>query len=811
MVMLLNDIKYGLRMLAKNPGFGIIAVLTLSIGIGANITMFSFVDVYLLRPFPFDDAERLVDFTDTHTTFGRMSISYSNFLDWKKQNRTFEQMACYRSTRSTVKGTDIPERLRGMQVNANLFPMLGAKVTLGRLFTQADDQPGVERTVILSPSLWQRQFGGTPDVIGKTLVLDGDPHTIIGVLPPSFVFPPFRQDPVEFWTPIGLLEQHEWFTNRGNHQGTSGIGKLKEGVTLANARADLNRIAKQLEQTYPNTNGGCSVEIEKFHRRMIGDTRLALLVLMGSVLAVLLIVCVNIANLLLVRSSARAQEFAMRRALGAGNLRLVRQLLGENLVLAFLGAAGGVIVAAWSFNLLGVLLSDTVARIGNNLFHLDANKVLFIIGMTIGTALLFGIAPACHCIGHKVRNAICNSTRTVTSIRSYSRLRDVLVVSEIALALVLMFCAGLMLRSFIHYQQADPGYNPDSTVTVDISLPDQTYGTDEQKLTFYKDLLHRTESIAGVKQVGLTSNMLGGWQSHYYVEGAPIPASGQSNHAEYSRISPSLFQAMGIQLLEGRFFTEHDARSAPSVVIIDEKFASKWWPNESPIGKRIQLHHQSPDPNAPWSEVVGMVRHIKHYGVDNFSRESIYLCMYQRVSDYMRLVVRTQGEPLGLVTPIRHVVSQMDSNIPIYNVQTLQAISEERSFMRRLTTSVLGIFALTALLLAALGIYGVMAYSVSRRTNEIGVRIALGACMADIVRMVLHQGAKLALIGVGIGLAGSLVVSRLIRSFLFGVKAYDPITLLLVVAVLISAALMACYIPARRAAKIDPMEALRYE
>jgi putative ABC transport system permease protein len=616
---------------------------------------------------------------------------------------------------------------------------------------------------------------------------------------------------VGFWTPIGLLEEYDWFTNRGNHQGTAGIGKLKEGVTLASARADLNRIAKQLGQTYPNTNGGCSVEIEQFHRRMIGDTRPALLVLMGSVLAVLLIVCVNIANLLLVRSSARVQEFAMRRALGAGRLRLVRQLLGENLVLAFLGATGGVIVAAWSLNLLGMLLSDTIARIGNNLFQLDAHMVLFIIGIAVGTGLLFGIAPACHCVGHQLKNAICNSTRTVTSIRSYSRLRDALVISEIALALVLMFCAGLMLRSFIHYQQADPGYNPNSTVTVDISLPSQTYGTDEQRLTFYKDLLYRTESIAGVKQVGLTSNMLGGWQSHYYVEGAPIPASGQSNHAEYSRISPNLFKAMGIQLLEGRFFTEHDTHDAASVVIVDDKFASKWWPNESPIGKRIQLHRQSPDPNAPWSEVVGMVRHIKHYGVDNFSRESIYLSMYQRVSDYMRLVVRTQGEPLGLVTPIRHVVSQMDANIPIYNVQTLQAISEERSFMRRLTTSVLGVFALTALLLAALGIYGVMAYSVSRRTNEIGVRIALGACMADIVRMVLHQGAKLALIGVGIGLAGSLILGRLIGSFLFGVTAYDPITFILVVVILTLAALAACYLPARRAAKIDPMEALRYE
>ena len=305
----LNVIKYGFRMLMKNPGFTAIAVLTLAIGIGANITMFSFVNAYLLRPLPFDDAKRLVDFTDTHSNFGRMSVSYANYLDWKKQNQTFEQMACYRSVRSFVKGADVPERLRGMQVTADFFSMLGAKAELGRLFNQTDDQAGVERTVILSPGLWQRRFGGTPDVIGKTLVLDGDPYTIIGILPSSFVFPPFRRDPVEFWTPIGLLGQYDWFTRRSNHQGTEGIGKLKKGVSLASARADLNRIAEQLEQTYPDSNGGCRVPIEPFHRWLMGDTRPALLILMGSVLAVLLVVCVNIANLLLARSSTRSQEF----------------------------------------------------------------------------------------------------------------------------------------------------------------------------------------------------------------------------------------------------------------------------------------------------------------------------------------------------------------------------------------------------------------------------------------------------------------------------------------------------------------------
>jgi putative ABC transport system permease protein len=811
MIALLNDIKYGFRMLMKEPGFAAIAVMTLAIGIGANITMFGFVNAYLLRPLPYNDDERLVDFTDTHATFGRMSVSYANYLDWRKQNQTFEQIACYRSTRSIVKGTDAPERLRGMQVTANFFPMLGAKAELGRLFNQANDHAGAERTVILSSDLWQRHFGGTPDVIGRTLVLDGDPHTVVGVLPLSFVFPPFRRDPVEFWTPIGLLDQYDWFTRRSNHQGTAGIGKLKDGVTLESARADLNRIAEQLEQAYPDSNRGCRVAVESFHRWLVGDTRPALLVLMGSVLAVLLIVCVNIANLLLVRSSARSQEFSVRRALGAGRLRLVRQLLGENLVLALLGVLGGMMVAFWGLDLLSMLLGDYITLTGDSLRRFDGNMVLFVLATTIGSGLIFGLVPAWHCIGGHASNTIQDNSRTSTSARNRSHLRDALVVIEIALSLVLMFCAGLMFRSFVHYQQADPGYNPDSTVTFDLRLPSQNYGTDEQRLAFYKGLLQRMESIAGIKHVGLTSAMLGGSQSTYYVEGAPIPASGQWIFAEYSHISPDLFRAMGIQLLSGRFFNEHDTSDAHLVVIVDEKFADKWWPDENPMGKRLQIHRTSPDPNAPWSEVVGVVRHVKHYGVDNFSRESIYLCMYQNIEDSMTVVVRAQGDPLSLVAPIRHVLSQIGPDVPMDNIQTLQAIGKERSFMRRLTTTVLGVFALTALLLAALGIYGVMAYTVSRRTNEIGIRIALGACMADIVRMVLRQGARLTFIGIGVGLAGSLALGRLISSFLFGITAYDPITFISVVVVLTSAALLACYLPARRAAKVDPMEALRYE
>lgn len=811
MGILIGDIRYGVRQLRKSPGFAAVAIVTLAVGIGASITMFGFVNAYLLRPFPYDDAERLVDFTGTHATFGRMSISYANYLDWRKQNRTFEEMACYRDARNTVKGADVPERLRSMQVTANLLPMLGVKASLGRLFRETDDHGGAERTVILSHGLWQRRFGGDPDVVGRTMVLDDRPHTVVGVLPSSFAFPPFHREPAELWTPIGLLEQYEWFTNRRNHQGTAGIGKLKEGVTLASARADLNRVAEQLEQTYPDTNGGCRVAAVPFHERVLGDMRLALLVLMGSALAVLLIVCVNIADLLLVRSSARSQEFAVRRALGAGRLRLIRQLMGENLVLALLGAAGGVVVALWGLSLLSTLLGSQVALSDEDLLRIDANMVVFVLGAAIGTLLILGLAPAWHCTGRSAGGAIRDSVRTATATKDRSHLRDGLVVTQIALALVLMSCAGLMVRSFVHYLQADPGYNPDSTVTFDLRVPAQTYTTDEQKAAFYRDLVRHVESMPPVRHAGVTCSLLGGWQSTYYVQGAPIPEANEEIFAEYSEVSPDLFQAMGIPLLAGRSFTERDTHDAPSVVVVDEEFARKWWPGESAVGKRIQVHRGRPDSDAPWSEVVGVVRHVKHYGVDRPSRETIYLCMDQSISDYMTLVVRTQGDPLALVTPIRRAVAQNDSDIPVYNIQTLQAIGAERSFMRRATTTVLGAFALTALLLAALGIYGVMAYSVSRRTNEIGVRIALGACWADIVRLVLGRGGKLTLVGVALGLLASLGLGWLIRGLLFGVTAWDPLTFAAVTLALAIMALLACLIPARRAAKIDPMKALRYE
>jgi putative ABC transport system permease protein len=807
---LINDIKYAFRMLIKKPGFTVIAVLTLALGIGSNIAIFSFVNTYLLRPFPYEDAECLVDFTGTHATFGRMSIAYSNYLNWQRENRTFEELACYRGGSYNLTGVDIPERLRNMQVSSNFLSMLGVSPVLGRFFEQADDQAEAEPTVIISQGFWQRRFEGKSEAIGKSLILDGNAYTIIGVLPSSFNFPPIVGEPIDVLTPIGLMARYEWFMGRSNHTGIGGIGKLREEVTLSQARDDLNRVAGQLEEAYPDTNAGCRVVVSGFHEQITGDIRPALLVLMCAVAFVLMIVCVNIANLLLVRSTDRIQEFSVRSALGAGRLRIIRQLLCENLILVILGGAFGIVVAKWGYNILYAQLPDVVRQNTETLFRVDVSLTLFTLAITLGSGLVFGLFPAWRSSKVNISTTMRNSTRTASAGLSHSRLRDILVVSEIALALVLLVGAGLMLRSFIHYMQADPGYNPDSTLTARIDLSDSRYPNDEQKYNFYKKFLEQIKSMPSVRHASVARNMLGGWQSGYYVEGAPIPERGQNPFAEWNIVSPDFCKAMGIRLLEGRFFTEKDSKDSQSVVVVDEKFAHKWWPDESPIGKRLQ-QRPVPDPNDRWYEVVGVVSHIKHYGVDRDSRESMYLSAYQNSFNGLTLVVRTQGDPMRLVTPIQKAVLQLDPDLPVSNIQTLKAIVAEQSLIRRLTTQVLGLFALSALLLSVLGIYGVIAYSVSKRTNEIGIRMAMGASVVNILRMVLTHGGKLILIGTGIGLVGAFAVTRLMSSFLFEVTARDPITFLLVTAVLTCATLLACYVPARRATRIDPMEALRYE
>jgi len=801
---LLNDLRHGFRVLCKQPLFALVALLTLALGIGANLTIFSFVNVFLLRPLPYPQAERFVRLRPVHPSFGPMSIAYPNFQDWQKLNQTFETMACYRYHDLNLTGTDRPERLNIIQASADLLPMLGAQPLLGRLFGPGDDHGQAQQTVVLSHELWQRRFGSDPQIVGRPVLLDGEPYTVVGVLAADFCFPPLLSGRAALWMPIGLLEKHGWFMNRGNHPGASGVGKLKSGVTLAGARADMRRVAEQLARQYPDVNTGNTVEVDDYHATLVRRIRPSLLVLMGSVGCVLLIVCVNIAGLLLVRAASRTQEFSVRTALGAGRLRIVRQLLCENMILALLGGLAGLLIAHGGVHILTAVLGNAFGLEQAQPPLFDRNMLLLLVGITLSTGLLFGLFPAFQASLVKAGAAIRSGTRTATSSHRHHRLRDILVVAEIALALVLLSGAGLLVRSLQHYLQADPGYNPNSALTMQLSLPEKTYDSDQKRCNFYRALLQSVRPLPGVEQVGLCSNLLGRWQSDYSVEGAPEAEPGQAPYAECCEISPGFIEAMGMRLLAGRTVTERDTSDTAPVTLIDERFVQRWWPQADPLGKHVRMGGTS-------YQIVGVVSHVKHYGIDRSSRESMYIPAYQSTTDYPTLVVRCQGDPLRLLEPIRRVIAEIDPDLAPSAIRTLRAIVDQQSFMRRFLTTILGVFAGSALLLAALGIYGVTAYAVSQRTHEFGIRMALGACMGDILGLVLGRGGKLAIMGMVLGLVASFGLSWLMRSLLFGVTTWDPLTLIAVTSVVGMAVLIACYLPARRAAKIDPMEALRYE
>jgi putative ABC transport system permease protein len=816
---LLNDIKYAFRQLRKSPGFTFVAVLTLTICIGANITIFSFFNAYLLRPLPYKKTDRLVTVQQQNRKTGDKwsNISYADYLDWAEQNQCFEALACYGIDGYTLTHQDADERLACIEATGNLLSMLDVTPVAGRLFDPKDDQPEVERTVILSHALWQRRFAGSIDVLGESITLNDHPYTVIGVLPVSFAFPPFRRDTVDLWitmAPMAALPQNEWFAERGNYGGTTGIGKLKAGVSLKEARADMDRVARHLEQAYPRFNTNKAIFVGSFHQRLVASERPVLLLLMGAVACVLFIGCVNIANLLLIRAGVRSQEFAVRSALGADRWRLFRQLFCESLLLSGLGTLGGLVLAGWGMHLLNSVLPDNLSHPDGKRLLIDGPMVLFLIGATIGTALIFGLLPALRSSRVILGRSHWDTARSITSGPGGQRMRDTLVIAEMTLALILLVGAGLLIRSFVHYLWSDPGFNPQKTLVMSLDLPKRIGQDPPQKQDFYRELVQQVQSIPGIEYAGAAPpNFLGHWVGTYYAEGSPHPEPGESRAANIGNVTPKYFQSMGIPLLSGRYFTEHDQRDAARVAIIDEKLARKWWPDESPIGKRIQRNRQ-PDPNDPWYEVVGMVGHIKYDGVDKDAGEYLYFSAYQSIQtmwNSITLIVRSDGDPMRLVGGIKQAVAAVDHEVTTGNIRTLQTIVGEQSYMRRLITTVLGLFAVTALVLSALGIYGVMAYSMSQRTHEIGIRMALGAGVENIIHMTMYQGIKLVFVSVSLGLIGVLVLTRLLTSFLFGVSNRDPITLFSVIGVLVITALLACYIPARRAAKTDPMEALRYE
>jgi putative ABC transport system permease protein len=808
---LIQDLRYGLRMLARNPGFTVVAVLTLALGIGANTAIFSVVNTVFLGPLPYPDADQLVVINESSKPMPEGPISYANFLDWQAQNQVFEHMAAFQGGALTLVGVKVPESMPSLNVSADFFPTLGVNPIYGRSFLPSEDKAGAMPAVLMSYGLWQRRFGADPGLIGKSLSLKGTlgtrDFTVVGILPRDYAF----YAPAELYVPIGLWGADGYLMKRENHDRTLALARLKPGVGLEQARAQMETIASRLRQQYPETNTGFGVTITPLRERVVGHVRPAVLVLLGAVGFVLLIACVNVANLLLARSTGRQREVAIRVALGAGRRRMIRQLLTESVLLALAGGLAGLLLGLWSSSALAPLIPPgfPVQRIA------IGDRVLgFTLLISLLTGIAFGLAPALHASKPDLNEALKEGGRTSTESFGHHRLRGLLVVCEVALALVLLISAGLMIQSFRQLLRVDPGFNPRGVLTMGLDMSDPKYQTNPARfMAFNAQLLERVRAVPGVQYAGTVRPLpLGGGRSAmpFYRDDRPVPSGENFPAADWHAVSPGYFQAMGIRLARGRDFADSDNQNTLQVAMISEGLARRYWPDEDPIGKRLRIG--TPELGLPWFTVVGVVGDTRPYGLEASAPAELYISCLQLGSWVdMSLVVRTASNPLGVAAGVRDQVLALDKEMVLGEVQTMEQRLAGTLAGRRTNMLILGIFASLALVLAAVGIYGVMSYLVGFRTHEIGVRMALGAGRSDVLKLVAGQGLGLTLIGVGVGLAGAFGLTRFLASMLYGVRPTDLATFAAVSLGLMAVALLACCIPARRATKVDPMVALRYE
>jgi putative ABC transport system permease protein len=792
-----QDLRFGARMLLKQPGFTLIAVLTLALGIGANTAIFSIVNAVLLRPFPYKEPERLVILRERVSGGSGFSPSYPNFADWRAQNTVFDSMAAALGNESfNLTGAGEPERLQGRIVSAEFFSTLGIKPLIGRDFLAEEDRPGATPAAILSYGFWRRRFGEDPSVIGKRLTLNNQNFTVVGVTPPNFQF----ETETDVTAPIGLQAQR--FRLRGRDPGAGVVARLKPGVSLQQAEAELNMIAARLEQQYPESNKGRRARVTPLHEFFVGDVRQPLLILLGSVGLVLLIACANVANLLLVRSSARRKEMAVRMALGASRRAIIRQLLTESFLLAALGAALGILLALWGASFIAGHLPDGAPRLHEA--RVDAPVLGFTLAVSLLTGLLFGLAPALQASRSNLTEGLREGDRGSSGRRQ--RLRSVLVVGEVSLTLTLLVGAGLLIQSFWRVLQVDPGFKAQNLLTMQLSVKNPD---DQQVANFFEQLQQNVRSLPGVKSVAVSDGLPFDMANYpgFIIEDRPSPDN-KGSGLRYT-VSPDYFQTLGIELIKGRVFTAEDTRDSQLVAVINEVLAQRYFPNEDPLGKRLKQSL----PNSPSLEIVGIVRHVEHYNLDgqNSAQPQFYTNFNQSRARPINLLVRTDAEPLSLAAAVLAQVAALNKDQAVFNVRTMEQILARSVAARRFSMLLLTVFAVVALALASLGIYGLMSYAVAQRTREIGVRMALGAQSGNVLRLVIGQGMKLAFVGVATGLIASLALTRTMKNLLFGVSATDPATFATIALLLIAVALLACWLPARRATKVDPMVALRME
>jgi putative ABC transport system permease protein len=806
MTTLFNDIRYGVRSLLKRPAFTAIAIVTLAVGIGANSAVFSVVNSLLIKPLPFPELDRVVAVWERQPSQGiqRNEASMANYLDWRAQNQTFEQMGLYRWWSTNLTGTESPERIQGFQVTANFLDVLGVKPAIGRGFAAEEEQPGKDAVAILSHGLWQRRFGADPQIVNKTITLNGIARTVIGVMPEGFNYP----GGVDVLAPLALTP--ELAKSRQSHSYYV-VGRLKSGATIERAQGDLDTIAARLEKEYAVSNTGWGVVVYPIVEDTVRLYKTATLALMAAVGFVLLIVCANVANLMLARAAGRQKEMALRAALGASRWRLIRQLLTESLMLALVGGALGVLIAYWGVDLLRTLNPGEAAKFapGWDKLRVSLPVLGFNLGLSLFSGILFGLAPAWQISRSDLNGALKEGGRQSAS--GSHRLRGALVVCEVALSLVLLVSAGLLMRSFVSLVKTDPGFSPDQVLTMRVALPAAKYKEDPQKVSFYADLANRVNALPGVESAGFVNYLpLGGGNSSdaFLIEGTPEPPPGQDFIGRYRVCTPGYFETFHIPILQGRGFTDQDKAGAPPVIIVNETLANKYWPNTEAVGKRMRF--VGPADKNPWIEVVGVVKDVKH-DLKLPVTPDFYLPHAQDTWGSMVLVARTKVEPLALAGAIRQAVWAIDKDQPVYEVRSMNEVRAFSVSLYSFSSGSLGIFAVIALLLAAIGIYGVMSYAVTQRTQEIGIRMALGARASDVLKLVVSSGMMLAGIGVVAGLAGAFAMTRLLGSLLFGVTPTDVVTFASGTLGLLLVALLACYLPARRATKVDPLVALRDE